>query len=98
LASILGIPAEILLNLATALFFSSSFPQMIRSFRRRKQGLGDFSIYSWLTCLAGTIVMALAGLGVGAWATVIIETLQGIYVAITLYWMLKYRRKIPNSV
>ena len=86
-------PEVILMNLATILFLLSSFPQMVKSYRRRKIGLKDFNILSWIICCGGVTVMAVVGFLIGAWITVIIETWHIFYHVATLWWIMKYRRE-----
>ena len=81
------------MNIATILFFVSSFPQMLKSYKRRKSGLKDFNLLSWIIGWAGCIFMAVVGYLIGAWLTVGIEFWHTIYHAGTFYWILKYRKK-----
>lgn len=91
------ITAPLLMNIATLLFFISSFPQMVTSYRRRKKGLRDFNIKTWIICWIGCVTMGVVGYLIGAWLTVIIESWHTFYHAGTLYWIFKYRKRKHKS-
>ena len=82
----------LLMNIATICFLLASFPQMLKSFKRRKTSLKDFSLLSWMIGMVGITLMGTIGFLVGAWITVIIEVWHVFYHSATIYWMIKYRR------
>jgi len=83
-----------LLNIGTTLFFVASFPQMIRSYKRRKEALQDFSVLSWILCWIGCIFMATVDYFEEAYIALAIEGWHTIYHFVTLYWIFKYQKKV----
>ena len=82
---------EILMDVATILFFVASFPQIRTVYRRRKKGLNDLNMKCYFMWTFGVIFVAIYAMFIGIWVTAIIQSWMFTNNISTIYWIYKYR-------
>lgn len=82
----------LLLDLGNIIFFVATFPQLLLTYKNRNS-LKDLSPPAFLMFAVATICFLLVSLLTGAIATTCITTFQIICDLITVYWILRSRRK-----
>lgn len=83
---------EVLTILASVLLSANALFQFRRTWIERKT-LKDLSFIAILSCFLAVICLGIRFVETGEWALVGMEILHGTFDVITLYWIVKSRKK-----
>ena len=78
-----------LLDIASIIYFFGGFPQVISTFKNRRESLKPISLTTLITYLAGGILFAVGNAHFGAYIASLLNIASCVSFGLQIYWKVK---------